>query len=234
VTDSPEGDSEAQVSRPLVIEPWSTDVSLDTLVFPTFWKPGLLQARMRFELGLRRLEWYVEAAQEQVVRLNAQTAKYIEDLKAEPPRIVPWTSAQLLADAHFYFICWDSVAKALDVLRSNPVRLEAPQLVYRIYRTRLEHYQAARDHLEHYDERLPLGGENSTWKHKSGEGWEQLSGDPGAVRLGNKFTINCEEWDVSIESAKTLTALWQSLEQGLREELRPAFEAWANGQSPNA
>ena len=125
----------------------------------------------------------------------------------------PYPSGQLFADAHFYFICWDSVAKALDSLRSNVAVLVTPREVWRRYRTTLANYTRARDHLEHYSERLPLG-KRSTWVYESEDSIERVSGDPGAVRLGNVFTLNGEQWDVSLKSAKILKSRWQDPDEG--------------------
>src|SRR5437899_5213548 len=55
---------------------------------------------------------------------------------------------------------------------------------------------------------------------------ETLQGDPGAVRLGARFTINGEQWDVSVASAKILQSLWEELVEGLRRETEVRFAAW--------
>ena len=54
--------------------------------------------------------------------------------------------------------------------------------------------------------------------------------DPGAVRLGALFTINGEEWDVSVASAKVLESLWEELVEGLRSETEVRFAAWLKRQ----
>ena len=138
------------------------------------------------------------------------------------------TSGQLVADAHFYFICWDSVANELDSLRSNAAGLTAPREVWRRYRTSLTKYMKARDHLEHYSERLPLG-KRSTWMYESDDTIERVAGDPGAVRLGSVFTLNGEEWDVSPKSATILSSLCQDLDEAIRVETDTMFAAWLSG-----
>jgi len=208
-----------------------------------------LPAKVRFELGLDRVEIYVRAAQIQVARLDAPVAKYIESIAAEPVTAMPeWPSGPLIADVHFYFICWDAVAKELSSLRSNKAGLLTPRNVWRKYRKSLERYQEARNHLEHYSERLPMG-KHSEWRHgraddpsdrpdqsqdestfyrysySAGDQFETLRGDPGAVRLRALFTINGEDWDVSIESAKVLESLWEELVEGLRRETEVRFAA---------
>src|SRR5207244_12765780 len=94
-----------------------------------------LSAKVRFELGLERVEIYVRAAQVQVARLDAPVGEYMESVSAEPVAAMPeWPSGPLFADAHFYFICWGAVAKEIASLRSSEVgRLSARQL-WRQYR----------------------------------------------------------------------------------------------------
>ncbi len=193
-----------------------------------------LPAKVKFQLALRRIEGYVLAAQRQAARLDIPVTEYLKQVAVEEPTSMPeWPGAQLLADAHFYFICWDSVAKDLASLRANPAGLTTPRQVWRKYRKLLERYQTARDHLEHYSERLPLG-KHSRWSHERNEGTEAVSGDPGAVRLGSIFTINGEEWDLSLEGAKALESLWKDLIEGLRDETAEKFAAWVNGKSARA
>jgi hypothetical protein len=188
-----------------------------------------LPAKVRFLLSLRRIEAYVEAAQIQAVRIDTLVAAYFKALAKEPPVIVDWPSTQLAADAHFYFICWDSVAKELASLRRNPAKLSTPRRVRRRYRKSLECYQRARDHLEHYSERLPMG-KHSHWKHELDDTGETVRGDPGAVRIGHVFTLNDEKWDVSLKGARILESLRQDLIEGLRDETEEAFAAWLKGE----
>src|SRR5437667_1043308 len=87
--------------------------SMAMLMHAAFQGHGL-PAKVRFELGLDRVEIYVRAAQIQVARLDAPVAKYIESIAVEPVTAMPeWPSGPLIADVHFYFICWDAVAKEL-------------------------------------------------------------------------------------------------------------------------
>jgi len=223
--------------------------SMAMLMHAAFQGHGL-PAKVRFELGLERVEIYVRAAQVQVARLDAPVGGYMESVSAEPVAAMPeWPSGPLFADAHFYFICWDAVAKELASLRSNKAGLLTPRKVWRKYRKSLERYQEARNHLEHYSERLPMG-KHSEWRHGraddprnrcdlsqdqsayyrcaqfAGGHVETLQGDPGAVRLGARFTINGEEWDVSVAIAKILESLWEELVVGLRRETEVRFAAW--------
>jgi hypothetical protein len=201
---------------------------LEMVIHSAFESYGL-KARFRFQLGLRWIESYAQAAAVQVARIDAQMTKYLDGVKADnPPAMPEYPSGQLFADAHFYFICWDSVAKALDSLRSNVAGLVTPREVWRRYRTTLANYTRARDHLEHYSERLPLG-KRSTWVYESDDSIERISGDPGAVRIGNVFTLNGEQWDVSLKSAEILKLLWQDLDDGIRAETDTSFAAWLSG-----
>jgi hypothetical protein len=219
-------DSAGSVSeRRAITRAWPIEVVLSA----AFERKGL-PAKLRFQLALRRIEAYVQAAQVQAARLETPITAYLEEVAVERPTSMPdWPGAQLAADAHFYFICWDSVAKDLATLRVNPAGLSTPRKVWRKYRQALERYQRARDHLEHYSERLPMG-KHSHWKHEQAEGSETVRGDPGAVRLGSIFTLNEEEWDVSPAGAKVLESLWEDLIDGLRAETEVGFAAWLNGE----
>src|SRR6266478_9732835 len=94
-----------------------------------------LSAKVRFELGLEGVEIYVRAEQVQVARLDAPVGEYMESVSAQPVAAMPeWPSWPLFADAHFYFICWDAVAKELDSLRSNKAGLVTPRNVWQKYR----------------------------------------------------------------------------------------------------
>ena len=201
---------------------------IEMVIHAAFEERGL-PAKVRFELSLRRIEAYVQAAQVQAGRLDMPVAAYLKGLTEEPTSMPNWPSAQLVADAHFYFICWDSVAKELESLLLNPAKLSTPRKVWRKYRKSLEWYQRARDHLEHYSERLPMG-KHSHWKHELNDTSETVRGDPGAVRLGAIFTLNGEEWDVSPQGAKVLESVWQDLIEGVRDETEARFAAWLNGE----
>src|SRR5882672_3305668 len=97
-----------------------------------------LPAKVRFELALERVEIYVRAAQVQVARLDAPIREYMESVSAEPAAAMrEWPSGPLFADAHFYFICWDAVAKELASLRSNKAGLLTPHKVWKKYRRSL-------------------------------------------------------------------------------------------------
>ena len=153
---------------------------LDAVVQAAFEGHGLRE-KVRFQLGLRRIESYVYAAATQVARIDVQMTKYMDSVRAEHTQTMPeYPSGQLFADAHFYFVCWDSVAKELTSLRSNAARLTSPREVWRRNRANLKKYQRARDHLEHYSERLPLG-KRSTWAYQSDDRFERISGDPGGI-----------------------------------------------------
>src|SRR3954471_10508998 len=92
---------------------------LEAVVHAAFEGHGLRE-KVRFQLGLRRIESYVHAAATQVARIDVQMTEYMDSVKAEHTQTMPeYPSGQLFADAHFYFVCWDSVAKELTCLRSN-------------------------------------------------------------------------------------------------------------------
>ena len=201
---------------------------LDAVVFASFEGKGL-RARLRFELGLRRIESYVRAATIQVKRIHSALSEYerLPETADDFGRSLR-NSQQLLAEAHFYFICWDAVAKALKSLRNNSARLRTPRQVWQRYHKLLEKYQTARDHLEHFTERLPKG-KKEQWNYSSDGAAERIAGNVGVVRLVGVFEFHDGQWDVSLNSVEPLTALWTELEDDIRNETEAAFIDWIEG-----
>jgi len=62
---------------------------------------------------------------------------------------------RIYAEVHFYFICWHAIHERIKLvkLRSGFTLSR----IYRKHRLRFANYSTARDHLEHYLERLPGG-----------------------------------------------------------------------------
>ena len=71
--------------------------------------------------------------------------------------------SMLFHDVHFYLICWGRISKlARFIVRTN--QFPQARLVLNRYRTRLDEMIRFRDHLEHFEERLPGGSEQHNLK----------------------------------------------------------------------
>ena len=86
----------------------------------------------------------------------------------------------------------------------------APNKVWKKYRTELKQYTDARDHFEHYEERLP-GGTMS----------EKLinPGDCGSLRNGY-FSLGGFKWDISTRSVRNLNLMVEELSRAFLSESR--------------
>jgi hypothetical protein len=110
----------------------------------------------------------------------------------------------LFHDVHFYLICWSRVAK----LAQFVVRItQYPQarFVLKRYRTRLNEMVAFRDHLEHFEERLPGGLK----QHIS-----RVPGDLFNIR-GDSATIGGDSVDVGPASLKLLAEIVGEFRSGV-------------------
>lgn len=136
---------------------------------PQFWNqvPKSLWRRLRLEevfqkalfakgqpdpygpiIALYSLESYVEAAKRQNRRIKRAM-------------VAPWrpgakSRSSLFDDTHFYLISWSRIAKLARFI-SAKTRFHRIGLVLRRYRSDFESRIDARDHLEHFEERLPGG-----------------------------------------------------------------------------
>lgn len=184
------------------------------------------KAHLRIELALRRLDRYEAMAKPQNERIweahrlaeePLENAGTYEDRK----RHLWWERSWI--EAHFYFICWDAIGKAIDVLRNKKNGLRSPTLVWKTHRYELEMYREARDHLEHWTERLP-GEKNDKWGSVTSGGSTTLSGNMGHVRLEKTFTFrdregNDKEIPIGPETAELLLAICKRLKEELALEL---------------
>ena len=136
---------------------------------PPFWNqvPRSLWRRLRLEevfhnalsaigqpdpygpiIALSSLESYVEAAKRQQRRIKrARTAPWRPGARSR---------SSLFNDTHFYLISWSRVAKLTRFI-SAKTRFRRIGLVLRRYHSDFESRIEGRDHLEHFEERLPGG-----------------------------------------------------------------------------
>jgi hypothetical protein len=133
------------------------------------------------------------------------------------------------AEAHFYLISWDAVGKLIKFLKSNGHSFSTLDRIWRVHHATFEKYKDARDHLEHWVERLP--GENkNTWKVSNMDRHTQFSGNMGRVRVEGVFTFRetdgDKEVDISSASAELLENICSQLRSDLTAEVRSLY---ANG-----
>jgi len=115
---------------------------------------------------------------------------------------------RIYAEVHFYFICWHAIHERIKL-----VKLRSGFTLSRIYRKRrlrLCQYSTARDHLEHYLERLPGGREYSKLK------WPQDLGN----LIGERYSIGGDQWDVSRKSLRELQAIVRDFTVAVAREAR--------------
>lgn len=102
----------------------------------------------------------------------------------------------LFYDVHFYLICWSRVAKLASFV-SRVTRFRQVQIVLKRYRTRLNEMAGFRDHLEHFEERLPGGSKQHTLR---------VPGDLFNMS-GDAATIGGESVNVGAASLRLLTSI---------------------------
>lgn len=99
-------------------------------------------------IALGAVASYFEAAKRQQRR--------IERAKAGPTKKVTARTRSLFDEVHFYLICWARIAKLTRFI-ARCTRFRRTGLVLRRYHAELTERVNGRDHLEHFEERLPGG-----------------------------------------------------------------------------
>jgi hypothetical protein len=148
---------------------------------------------------------YFAAAQRQLRRIRA--AK-----RAAPLTRAGRMKSDIFTEIHFYFVCRAAITKRFDLIWARAKRarigLPATKLLHRTYRERLlKGYVTARDHLEHFVDRLP-GGPRAL----------RIPGDLGNF-YGDTYTIGGEAFDVSRNDLASLRAFVRKLERAMRSDL---------------
>ena len=85
---------------------------------------------------------------------------------------------------------------------------ECINLVYKKFKLQLGEYSDARDHVEHYMERMPGGPKHSTLT---------LRHDLGNLH-GSRYSLGGKSWDVGREGLAGLNRLVRSVVAGIRKE----------------
>jgi len=150
-------------------------------------------------IALHTLGSYFEAARRQQRRIERAKAS---DWKANGPRRRARSS--LFDDVHFYLICWSRIAK-LGRFIGKETRWRRIGLVLRRYHSELEERRNGRDHLEHFEERLP-----GTSKHK------KMKAPNDLFNMSNQHaTFGGRSVDVGPESIRLLKAIVDEFRQAL-------------------
>ena len=114
------------------------------------------------------------------------------------------TLTGLFADVHFYVICWTRIAKLARFLSAR-LKFRRVGLVLRRYYQDLETMIKARDHLEHFEERLPGSPKQTRLKQPN---------DLFNI-VGNDMTFGGERFGIGPESLATLKAFVSELGQAV-------------------
>lgn len=149
---------------------------------------------------------YLEGARTQMGRIWENWEK------AKARTAADWKAAhsQTFRDIHFYFICWDTILKMILFLKKWS-SLSSPQKIYKQYRSDLEKYKSARDHSEHFEDRL-LGKK----KKKN----EKLArpGHLGDLDIVGNYYFGGEHFDVSPKNVALLAEIVSTLKIELYQE----------------
>jgi len=184
---------------------------------------GPLTDSLRVELGVWRAVEYLQAARFQQQRVE-------QWLYGPEPRrrttTVPLDQGTALCEAHFLFICWDTIRKTIDHLRQNAYGLVTSRETLRRYGEPLRHYSIARDHLEHLTERYP-GRHRSDWEGDS----NSISGSVPGIRRTGHFVFQGLEWDVTESSIVLLGEIVAGFVNGITAELRERRNSYLRGES---
>ena len=185
---------------------------------------GRLADQTRVRFGIERIVEYFIAAQVQQRRI-AEALHYPNERRERASRF-PLDRGAALCEAHFFFICWDSVYKVIDNLSHNCYGLVTPHEVLRRHRSSFSRYRRARDHLEHYPERWP-GQKRTDWKGDC----DSITGTVGAIRPDGFFVLQGEAWDVGMAGVGGLETIVSEFVSGLLAEVKARHKAFANGES---
>jgi hypothetical protein len=133
---------------------------------------------------------YLDGARTQTQRISENLALYKSQAEGWEKAV-----AQAHRDIHFYFICWHSILQRIVLLRDLS-KLATPRKILRRYRKELQQYEEARDHEEHFPDRL-YGRKN-----KKGEPLER-HGYLGSVDSRGMYYYGDKSYDVT-ETGLTL------------------------------
>ena len=180
--------------------------------------PTSLAFATRMNLGLERLSRYTAEAAMQRERIwDTHRRAVAARANNEFARFRQLEDECGIA-MHFYFICWDAVAKTLASLRQPDMGVASTQRVYALHQTVLKQYQNARNQFEHYDERLPLGSRSQDEYTRTDNG-QSLCYELPYLTPDGCVQYYSNRWDVSSESLALLRNIVEAFRHDLRDEL---------------
>jgi len=100
-------------------------------------------------IALNSIDSYLDAAKRQQRRIEQTKASPLKTIRSR--RHTNWN---MFNEIHFYLICWSRIAK-LGRFIADKTRFKRAGLVLRRYHAELKDRVDCRDHLEHFEERLP-------------------------------------------------------------------------------
>jgi len=126
-----------------------------------------------------------------------------------PRESTSWRKAltSVFLDVHYYFVCWNTIYKMILFLK-NRSRFKAVNDVYKCHKSVLEKYGEARDHLEHYGDRIEGRKKNRPLTVPS---------DMGNLH-GYVYTLGGEKYDAGPDSLRKLKKIVSDLNSKIREE----------------
>jgi hypothetical protein len=174
--------------------------------------------QVRVRTGLERVVEYLYAAEEQQRRIDQWL--YDPSKRNQPSRF-PLDSGAALCEAHFFFICWDSIYKVFENLRESRYGFVTPRDVLKRHRAALKSYRTARDHMEHFPERLP-GQKRTVWMGDS----NSITGSVPGIRRDGIFVFHGQEWDVTERSRELLRTIVTEFVEGIAAEVQARRDAY--------
>ena len=159
-----------------------------------------------------RLQLHLAAAQMQMDRISL-AAKASHHAQTELPRGATQEQMRtftrdarqrmqlVLAEVHFYFVCWSGCRNMLQILVGQPEFLEAKK-IFDGHRKEFEHYVAGRNSFEHFHDRLPGQSEEARVKAVQSD-----SAGPRRIYAGissGKYVHSSLEWDITPSSLENL------------------------------
>ena len=159
-----------------------------------------------------RLQLHLAAARMQMDRISL-AAKASHHAQTELPRGATQEQMRtftrdarqrmqlLLAEVHFYFVCWSGCRNMLQILVGQPEFLEAKK-IFDGHRKEFEHYVAGRNSFEHFHDRLPGQSEEARVKAVQSD-----SAGPRRIYAGissGKYVHSSLEWDITPSSLENL------------------------------
>lgn len=166
------------------------------------------------------VEQYLAAARQQVHRIERGRRAIEQQFERarKDDRVAKFSARRapgnnMWADAHFYFICWHMIGCLLRHI-DQLCQLRRLKRFMRMKRTVIDRYINARDHLEHWVERLP-GGPKAHVLHRP----QGTSPEPRAPG-GYYFGLGGKNWDMSKASLRDLTSVVHGFRRTLIEAAR--------------